>query len=139
MIVPCFSRDLGSYLLHFVQPFSLVWMSQLLKFNNFTQKKVRTIIEIIILLYTCLLLVLKANELYIQGFKVFVNSLKSNFVQTLFLISLVCILLILPIRLTCNVKVEDYLVVVAICAMSFNFFTFLRRVTLEQKKFKNSF
>ena len=69
---------------------------------------------------------LKANELYIQGFKVFVNSLKSNFVQMLFLIALVCVLLILPMRLTCNVKVEDYLVVIAICAMSFNFFTFLR-------------
>ncbi len=77
-------------------------------------------------LYTILLLFIRTKEIHIQGLKMYMQLLMDNPVQMPFLIALICVVLILPMRVTCTLAVEDYLIVLAICFMSFNFFSFLR-------------
>ena len=90
--------------------------------------KFRVTLEIVVYLYTILLLFIRTKEIHIQGLKMYMQLLMDNPVQMPFLIALICVVLILPMRVTCTLVGEDYLIVLAICFMSFNFFSFLRFV-----------
>lgn len=61
-----------------------------------------------------------------QKFNVYVRILLSNVTTLLFLLSLVFVILIVPMRLICNSYVEDILVAAGIVLMSAYFIYFAR-------------
>lgn len=79
---------------------------------------VRTVFEIIVQLYTFAYIINTGYELYTQGFKLYSQTLLFNPTKILFLISLVCTLLIIPMRFTCCHKGEDVLNVLALVLMA---------------------
>ena len=77
----------------------------------------RTVFEIMLELYSFAYVIKSVYELYTQGFKLYSQTLLFNPTKILFLISLVCTLLIIPMRFTCSHKAEDVLNVLAVVLM----------------------
>ncbi|CAF0724642.1 unnamed protein product [Brachionus calyciflorus] len=80
----------------------------------------RTIIEIIVVLYTIVFLLITFNDFYINGWKLFLRTLIRNPTRIIFLISLFCIIAIIPFRISCNTAVEDILIALEVILLSFS-------------------
>ena len=87
--------------------------------------KARTVLEVIVLLYACGLILLHFNEIYVQRLQ-FIENLLSNPTRILYLLALIFIILIVPLRVTCNTYGEDILVVLIIIFISVNTMYFAR-------------
>ena len=82
--------------------------------------------EIITVLYSVCFLITKINEMMIQKIVVYFETILQKLSKAFFIISLICVLLIVPMRLTCNTYGEDILCVLAIISMSIYFIYFAR-------------
>lgn len=79
---------------------------------------VRTIFEIMVQLYAIAYILITAYEFYNQGVRLFMQTLIFNPSKNIFLLSLICTILMIPMRLTCENKGEDVLTVLAIIMQS---------------------
>lgn len=80
----------------------------------------RTIVEYIIALSSLAFIVIAFNEFYIQKRELFFRSLIKNPSKILFYCALISILIIIPLRLTCNTYGEDILVALVIILLAFH-------------------
>lgn len=88
--------------------------------------KVRTTLEIVCVLYSLAFLIVKLSEIIVQKFNVYIRILFSNTTKLLFILSLICVVLIVPFRLACNTFAEDMLLTGGIALMSAYFIYFAR-------------
>lgn len=89
--------------------------------------------EIIVLLYACGLILMHLHEIYVQRGQ-YIHTLLSNPTRILFFAALLLILIIVPLRVTCNTQGEDILVVLIIIFISMNWLYFARQVFLKPLK-----
>ena len=80
--------------------------------------KARYILEIIVYFYTIAYLILYCYELYVQKFKLYLQTLIFNPFKVVFFLSLIATLLVLPFRIACNTYAEDILLVLALILKS---------------------
>ena len=88
-------------------------------------KKSRITLEIIIIVFTCLMLILKVNEFIIQNIKLYVELLIHGN-RIFILVSLVSIMLVVLMRFLCNREGEDILSVILIVCLVFYFTYFAK-------------
>ena len=69
-------------------------------------------------MYSIMYLIVAFMELFTQGFKLYLETLISNPTKFLFLLSLVCKILIIPMRFWCVSQGEDILTAISIMLMS---------------------
>lgn len=93
--------------------------------------KLRTIFEIIVVLYTVVLVLISLNELYIQKWRLFLKALLDNPSRIAFLFALACILIIIPLRVSCNTYGEDILVAMTSIFLGFSSIYFARFFTFS--------
>jgi len=74
----------------------------------------RTFMEILCLIYTVLYVLFFVREVVAVGFKNFLKLMAANPSRIFMLITLICVLLCLPMRLSCQIVAEDYFVTLAI-------------------------
>ncbi len=87
---------------------------------------VRTVIEMIVCLYSAIFIAKIAYEVYNQHLKLYIFNLYANQTKFMFILSNICVLIALGARLLCNETVEDYCTVLAILLMTFYFLYFGR-------------
>ena len=76
--------------------------------------KARFVLELILWLSSVAYLIMIGTELYIQKFKLFLKNLVFNPSKVFLILSLVCTLLIIPMRYSCETYGEDVLIVMSI-------------------------
>ncbi|CAF0929774.1 unnamed protein product [Brachionus calyciflorus] len=81
---------------------------------NDPNRFVRLIFEIFVLTYSVIYLIKICSELYIQSIKLYIETLLFNPSKVIFIFSLICYLLIIPMRFSCNYVGEDYLIIFSI-------------------------
>ncbi len=74
----------------------------------------RTFMEIVCLIYTVLYILFFVREIVAVGIKNFLKLMIANPSRIFMLVTLLCVLLCLPMRLACQIVAEDYLVSLAI-------------------------
>ena len=89
-------------------------------------KYVRSTFEIVLLLYTIMFLLIKLVQMFNQKLNIYIDMLIENTTKFIFLLSLICILLMVPMRISCIPEGEDYLMVISIILMSMYFLYFAR-------------
>lgn len=77
------------------------------------------VMEIFMYIYSAVYLVIFGYELYIQKVALYSKSLLLNPSKVLFIISVILTLLIIPLRVSCSVDGEDYLMIISIIFKSF--------------------
>jgi len=86
----------------------------------------RTVVELLVLAYTVAFFLFKINELRLQRLSSYVQSLLHDLSKLFFVLSLLCVMAILPARLACWTELEDYLTMIGVLLMSSNFLYFSR-------------
>jgi hypothetical protein len=94
--------------------------------NPIDQGYARTTVEIILWLSALVFFMIKLTELYRTNWKFYLLLLLKHTSKMLFILSLVCVLLLLPARLACLVDLEEILTVLGIILMSTYFLYFGR-------------
>ena len=70
------------------------------------------------ILFTVFYLGIFAVDFYVQRWRLFLETLLANPTRIIFLLALLCIILVVPFRYTCNVHGEDILVSLALIMLS---------------------
>ncbi|XP_035828047.1 transient receptor potential cation channel subfamily V member 5 isoform X2 [Aplysia californica] len=86
----------------------------------------RLVMEVIVLISAIIYIFLALKEVYHQGFNIFFSTLTGAPAKTLFLLSCVFVILMLPGRASCNHEFEDIIGVLAILCTSPYFLFFCR-------------
>jgi len=87
-------------------------------YTNDPNARFRICLEIVQWLYSLCYLFLMSSELYVQGVRLYAQTLLLNPFKIFFIFSLLCTLLIVPMRYSCNDIAEDYLMVLSIIMKS---------------------
>jgi hypothetical protein len=98
--------------------------------NPIDQGHARTTFELIFWIYALFFLIAKLAELYRTNWKFYLLLLLKHTTKMLFILSLVCVLLLLPMRLSCSIDAEEILTVLGIVLMSTYFLYFGRFIKL---------
>ena len=91
---------------------NLKLISYILNFQN--AFKVRFIFELILWISSVAYLIMIGSELYIQKLRIFLKNLLFNPSKVFLILSLVCTLLVIPMRYSCQTYGEDVLIVLSI-------------------------
>ncbi|XP_059151469.1 transient receptor potential cation channel subfamily V member 5-like [Physella acuta] len=91
-----------------------------------TEDIVRMVLEVVVLISAVIYIFLALKEIYHQGFKVFFSTLTGAPAKTLFLMSCIFVVLMLPGRATCAHQFEDVVGVLAVLCTSPYFLFFCR-------------
>ncbi|RNA00117.1 transient receptor potential cation channel subfamily V member 5 [Brachionus plicatilis] len=78
---------------------------------NDSKRFTRIVFEIILTIYSIIYIVIMGCEFYIQKFSSYIKSLLLNPSKIFFVFSLICTLLIIPMRFSCLPEGEDFLLV----------------------------
>ncbi len=70
--------------------------------------------EILMYIYTVLYMALIGYEFYIQGFKLYLQSMLLNPSKILYIASFILTILMIPLRFACSMEGEDYLQILSI-------------------------
>ncbi|CAF0937774.1 unnamed protein product, partial [Brachionus calyciflorus] len=74
----------------------------------------RVVVELIMILYSISYLIIMGSELYIQKITSYIQTLLFNPSKIFFIMSLICNLLLIPMRFSCTTEGEDILLVLSI-------------------------
>jgi hypothetical protein len=99
--------------------------------------KIRVSFEITIIAFTCIMLILKLNEFFIQNMRLYLELL-TNGNRMYIWVAIVSIFLVAVMRFTCNRDGEDILSVILIICLVF-YFTYFARFERSQYFFINLF
>lgn len=91
-----------------------------------SNKYARVVVEIFIVVLTVFLLAIKITQILNQKLYVYVTMMMENSSKFIFILALICVLLMVPMRISCMPEGEDILLVISIIFMSCYFLYFGR-------------